>query len=168
MVAPQYAAVEPPAEAPENVLVLDVLDFESGVPDHLPERFPRVATIVADLGVHRSKKRLVGRYEEEQSASGREEVVQTAQRPAIVFDVLEHVEADHRIELILPQLPAIVLGIEVQARHRDRGIAEKPVAEDVNVGLLDVRGHDQVALAVEKPCHVADAGPHFEYSRPDV
>jgi hypothetical protein len=142
VVAPQDAAVQPPAEAAEDVLVVDLLDLEAGVVDHLLERFPRVTPEVADLRIHRPEESLVGGDEKQHAAAGSQEVIQTAERAAIVLDVLEHVEADHGVELILLELSAIV--DRWRPRSRRRSQTPSPSAPETP-GQLEVRRHADMA-----------------------
>ena len=62
------------------------------------EIVPLIAAIVADGPIDLAVEALQGRDDEHDAAIGRQQIVQVPQCRDIIFDVLQHVEADDAIE----------------------------------------------------------------------
>ena len=69
-------------------------------------------------------------------SAGRQEPIGPAQHGLIVFDVLQHVAAEDRIQLLVLPASAMVFARQVAAVNADVVPVVEPPAEEVNIGPL--------------------------------
>ena len=98
---------------------------------------------------------------------GCEDAVEVAQDVLIGRDVLEHVQADDRVELLVGE-PRVVLGL--RQVHRDRAevlqVAE-PAVDHLDVERVEVAGDQPVAVE-QQLGEVADPAAGLEHVAADV
>src|SRR5439155_4181963 len=94
----EHDAVQVPAEHPQAVEELDVLDGEARPGEARPELRPLVAPVVVDGGVDRAVEAAVRGDEEDQPPAWRQALSEAAEGGPVVLDVLEDVQAQDGVE----------------------------------------------------------------------
>src|SRR3954447_12702445 len=95
---PQYATVQPPARRGGEVERTTFGDNQARPCRSPRQGVTRVAAVMADGGVECAIELRQGRYLEDDRSAFGEHLAQRRQRGDIVFDVLQNIEHDDRIE----------------------------------------------------------------------
>jgi hypothetical protein len=157
-----------PAEQPNWVRVAHRHNVEAGGIERAGQLPLRVPAVMAERGVVRSVQRLNRRYEDQDlSARIGDDVAEQPQRAHVVLDVLEHVDADDRIEPLLLQLVGVALfemaDPDSEAGMRAELFACPRRAVEVRLDAGHLLGHVE-----ELAGHRADPAAHFEHARANV
>ena len=132
---------------PGLVEIAQGLDLESRFGQQLPKRLAVVPAKVVQVFVQRAVDGRHCRDEQHQVATIGKHSGKIGQRLAIVLDVLEHVHAHDRVNLLGGQIRTVVR----REREPERGdadigsLAERP-SQLLHVVRLDVRGDDSIAF----------------------
>src|SRR5215210_676449 len=162
----EHLAVEPPAGHRGAVEVVHHLDGEAGRAELLAQHLRGVAAAMAEDLVEAGVELLARGHVEHQPAAGGQHVVHVAQGEEGIADVLQHVQADHRVELPVPGLEGPRV-LEVDAGHLEVGLAEGEVLQIVDVVRVDVAR--EIEVARQQPGgDVADAGADLQHPGADV
>ena len=123
--------------------------------------------MVAEFGVERPVRRLHRRHENQHAALGDQHILERPQRRRIVFDVLEHVHAYHRVETVAGQLGSIAL-LEMTCAEGNRGWPSHGVLQPREAVEVRLEAHHQIGGVGQRAAHRSDAGSHFENALADV
>ena len=149
------------------VQVADLLDGEPGLGHEPLEAGLFVPAVVPQRLVERAVERRERGDEEREVPAGGQDAGEVAQRPRVVLDVLEDVQADDRVDA----LGGEVADVRVREREAERGDADVRAALELRLQLADVVrldvGGDDALLVREEAGLVPDAGADLEDAVPE-
>jgi hypothetical protein len=163
----RHVRTEHPSEEAERVRVPQRHQLDAGVRERLGERAFRIPAMMAERRIERPVGRLYCGNEDEDVPAGDDDVPERAQRRYVIFDVLEHVDAEHRVETMAGELDAIAFFEVTRAELEARVIAQRP-ARNRHAGGVRLDGHDRFSDLDQPTAHRADAAPHFQHAHADM
>ena len=120
--------------------------------------------MMTESAIDRAVQRGQGRNEENQPTLRFEQLADRGERRDVVLHVLQHIEADDRIEALAADGAVVVRQIEM--RHRDVRVIRESRAEPGQVFLPRIRQYEALAVDEERR-EVADPRADLQHLRSD-
>lgn len=163
VLAAQQPGRDKPADGTDGVDVTNRLYLEARSGQLAAELVLPVAPLVENCPVGGSIERPMRRNDEQEPTARLEARVRPAERLVVVGDVLEHVEADNRVEG-LGQLEPVSGRVDYVSVRR----VGEPALEQADVLLVGLDGHDEIGATGQPRGMRADARAELEHAPTDV